>query len=246
MAQAPGRVAIIDIGRTIAICAMAVFHFTYDLELFGFAPQGTMASLEWRLFAQGIAGSFIFLSGISLVLGTLDRPIHARKYLRRLALIGFAALAVSAGTYVANGPAFVRFGILHLMFAASVLGLLALRAPYWITGLFGAVIVALPHITNWPLLSGTGWLWLGLIKSPIPAMVDYTPLIPWFGVFLSGMALAQWLARQDLWPHIAGLLDPKSPRVRRLSWPGKHSLAIYLIHQPVLFGGVYLASLFIN
>ncbi|MGB7316486.1 MAG: heparan-alpha-glucosaminide N-acetyltransferase [Planktotalea sp.] len=239
----PHRVALVDIARTIALLAMAIFHFTYDLELFGFAPRGTMASLEWRLFAQAIAGSFIFLSGVSLVLATKDSPIKPQKYLRRLIMIGLAAIAVSVGTYVANGAAFVRFGILHLMFAASILGLLTLRSSFWVSGLLGALIVALPHFTDWPLLDDVNWLWLGMTKAAMPAMVDYTPLIPWFGVFLLGMALAQWIAHSGKWSVIAQLINPNNRRVQIASWPGKHSLAIYLIHQPVLFGAVYLARI---
>ncbi len=149
---------------------------------------------------------------------------------------------MSVATYFANGAAFVRFGILHLMFAASVLGLLFLRAPIWLTGALGAVILALPHLLTWPLLESPIWLWLCATKT-MPAMVDYIPLIPWFGAFLLGMALAQWLERLGQWPRIASLLNPDAPLVRALSWPGQHSLAIYLIHQPVLFGAVYLARM---
>ncbi|MGH1578672.1 heparan-alpha-glucosaminide N-acetyltransferase [Planktotalea sp.] len=237
------RVALIDIARTLALIAMVIFHFTYDLELFGFAPQGTMASLEWRLFAQGIAGSFIFLSGVSLVIATLGGPLALRKYLRRLAMLALAAAAVTIGTYFANGPAFVRFGILHLLFAASLLGPLALRAPFWLTLASGAIILGLPHLANWPFLGDVRLLWIGVTKAPMPGMVDYVPLIPWLGVFLIGMAAAQLIARLGKWPNIAALIDPTKPLAKCLSWPGQHSLAIYLIHQPVLFGAVYLARI---
>jgi len=242
----PLRVALVDIARTVALLAMVVFHFTYDLELFGFAERGTMMRTEWVLFAQGIAGSFIFLSGISLVLASQNGPIARSAYLKRLSMIGIAAAAVTAGTYVAMGSAFVRFGILHLLFSASVLGLLALYRPFWITGFIGAAIVALPHMSNWPLLNDAAWLWLGKTIAPQPAMVDYVPILPWFGVFLLGMSLAQFIANLGRWSSIASLLDPSAPLVRVFSWPGKHSLSIYLIHQPVLFGLVYLAKIATN
>lgn len=241
--QTPHRIALIDLARTIAIAAMVAFHFTYDLELFGFAPRGTMASLEWRMFAQAIAGSFIFLSGLSLVLAAQSGPLSLRKYSKRLALLALAALAVTIGTYFANGPAFVRFGILHLLFLASLLGLLALRLPYWLCAAFGAVILALPHIAGWPMFSSAYWLWLSMPNGPTPAMVDYVPLVPWLGMFLLGMSVAQLFVRLSAWPKIAGLIDPDAPLPRAMSWPGQHSLAIYLIHQPLLFGGVYLARL---
>ena len=239
--QHPRRIALIDIARTVAIIAMVVFHFTYDLELFGFAPRGTMASPEWIRFAKIIASSFIFLSGVSLVLGSLTGPIVARKYLKRLAMIGCAAIAVTLGTYFAMGSAFVRFGILHLLFVSSILGLLFLNRPFWTAACLGAVLLALPYFTNWPFLGSNIWLWLGQTKETMPPMVDYIPLIPWFGMFLLGMSCAQLLHRLGRWPAIAGVLSSDGTLVRALSWPGQHSLAIYLIHQPVLFGSVSLA-----
>ena len=241
--KSPARLALIDIARTGAILAMVIFHFTYDLELFGFAPRGTMASREWILFAQGIAGSFLFLSGISLVLATKNRPIAPRKYLIRLVQIGAGAIAVTLGTYIAMGSSFVRFGILHHMFAASILGLLFLRLPFWANVTLGAAILAWPHLGPWPALTDTLWLWIGKTSTPLPTMVDYVPILPWFGAFLLGMALAGWLTHADKWAILATSINPNTRFSRILSWPGQHTLAIYLIHQPVLFGGVYLARM---
>ncbi len=237
------RIALIDIARTLAIVAMVIFHLTYDLELFGFAPRGTMASREWILFAQGIAGSFIFLSGLSLVLAVQNGRILARKYLKRLAQIGLGAVAVTIGTYMAMGGSFVRFGILHHMFAASILGLAFLRAPFWLTGLLGGLILAWPHVGPWPVFDATMWLWLGKTTIPLPPMVDYVPVLPWFGAFLIGMCVAQVFSRFGMWRGLSGLVNPDNQIMRVLSWPGQHTLAIYLIHQPVLFGAVYGARL---
>ena len=242
----PLRVALVDIARTVAIIAMAIFHFTYDLEVFGFAPRGTMASTEWILFAQGIAGSFLFLSGVSLVLASLNGPFRAPKYIKRLAMIGLAAAAVSVGTYVAMGAAFVRFGILHNMFFASIIGLAFLHRPFWISGVLGVALLAFPHTTYWPFLDGAHWLWLGKTLTPMPAMVDYVPLVPWLGAFLLSMSFAQILARLQQWQNIAGLMKHDTRWIRVMSWPGQHSLAIYLIHQPVLFGTVSGARYFIG
>ena len=241
----PRRIALIDIARTIALGAMVIFHFTYDLEMFGFAPRGTMASREWVVFSWTIAGSFIFLSGVSLVLAAHGGLIQPRKYIKRLAMIGLAAIAVTAGTYVSVGSAFVRFGILHLMFMASIFGLLVLHRPFWLTGLIGAAILAIPYATNWPFLGSAYWLWLGK-SMQLPPMVDYAPLIPWLGVFLLGMAAGQLATRLSMWVWVAGLIDANTRWAKIASWPGQHSLAVYLIHQPVLFGSVYAARLLLG
>jgi len=99
------RIALIDIARTAALGAMIVFHFTYDLELFGHIPAGTLQRPEWIWFARCIAGSFIFVSGVSLVVAALHGPLNRRKFAKRLVLLGLAAAAVTAGTYFAMGAA---------------------------------------------------------------------------------------------------------------------------------------------
>jgi len=96
--HSPHRLAIVDIARTLALAAMGVFHFTYDLALFGFIDPLTMGRSFWILFAQAIAGTFIFLSGVSLVLAS-RAPLKPRKVMLRLAQIGGAAALVSVGTY---------------------------------------------------------------------------------------------------------------------------------------------------
>lgn len=237
------RIPAVDIARTLALIAMAIFHFTYDLELFGFIAAGTMLTPQWVWTARLIAGSFIFLSGVSLVLAASGGPLPPRKVLKRLAMIGAAAALVSAGTYVAMGAAFVRFGILHLLFVASALGLLMLRLPSWVTGLGGLAILALPLAPFWPLLHDAHWLWLGATVIPPPMMVDYVPIIPWVGVFMMGMGASGLMARAGLWAQIARRPGQDARWAQIASWPGRHSLAIYLIHQPVLFACVYAAKL---
>lgn len=234
------RIALVDIARTVALCAMAVFHFAYDLEMFGFAPHEMMQRPEWIWFARVIAGSFIFLSGVSLVLGA---PQDTRKFFKRLVMIGAAAAMVSFGTYIAMGSAFVRFGILHLLLGSSLLGVVFLRSPFWINGLLGVVVLALPLLPFWPFLPSTGWLWLGATVEPLPLMVDYVPILPWFGMFLLGMGTAGWMQHLGLWSVLENYPSADARWARLLAWPGQHSLAIYLIHQPVLFGLVMLARM---
>lgn len=237
------RIAAIDIARTVAILAMAVFHFTYDLELFGFVPSGTMRSDIAVWSARLIAGTFIFVSGISLVIAHPFGVTAWRSTLIRLGKLGLAAAAVTIGTYVAMGDAFVRFGVLHCLLAASLLGLTALRVPYWATGVAGLAILTLPLTEFWPLLDSTVWLWLAPTQQPVPMMVDYVPVLPWFGVFLLGMSAGRVGLRSGFWDRLRHVIPAGRSAVRILSWPGQHSLAIYLIHQPILFGLVYLARM---
>ncbi|WP_161555727.1 heparan-alpha-glucosaminide N-acetyltransferase [Mangrovicoccus ximenensis] len=227
------RLAELDIARSAALAAMAVFHLAWDLTMFGFLPEGTMLSPFWTGSARAIAGSFLFLSGASLWLAH-GTAIRWHPFLRRLALLALAAAAISVVTWLAMPGAWIRFGILHAIAVSSCIGLLFLRAPLPLLAAATAGILLLARL-ELPGFGGPLWLWSGLGSSP-PRMLDYAPLVPWLAAFLAGLLSARVCAKR-----LSPRLDPAVRAVQVLSWPGRHSLAVYLLHQPVLFGAVFLA-----
>ncbi|MCF3639770.1 DUF1624 domain-containing protein, partial [Rhizobium sp. TRM95111] len=78
--------------RAMALVAMAIYHFTWDLEFFGYVEPGTAGTGGWKIFARLIAGSFLFLAGLGLVLGH-GEGIRWHSFWRRLAKVGAAAAA---------------------------------------------------------------------------------------------------------------------------------------------------------
>jgi uncharacterized membrane protein len=237
---ASGRWPLIDAVRGLAILAMIVYHAVWDLGYFGLTGIDAGEDPLWRWFAHIIAGTFLALVGIGLVLATRN-GFRARRYLRRLAIIVGAALLVTLGTYWIFPEAFVFFGILHCIAAASVLALPFLRLPVWVTAIAAVACIAAPQFLAHPFFNDPGWLWLGL-STVQPATVDYVPVLPWFGLTLAGIVLAKLtLAWRDetFWSH----WQPRAFPGRALVWCGRWSLPIYLVHQPILFGLAYLLSL---
>jgi uncharacterized membrane protein len=87
MTHTHSRLIWLDLLRAMAILAMVVFHFTFDLMYFGYIKAGTVFQPEWRMFEGSIAISFLFLAGLSW------QHIHRAgiKWLtvwRRVALLG--------------------------------------------------------------------------------------------------------------------------------------------------------------
>lgn len=237
----PGhRIPALDIARSIALLAMAIFHLTYDLALFRLIDPGTAFTPFWALFARMTAGSFLFLAGISLWLAH-GNGIRRHSFLRRLGILATAALAVSIGTRIGMGEAWVRFGILHSIAACSVLGLAFLRLPVAATVLAAVAAFLAPGWIDPNAFSHPAWVWL-VKATGRPAMVDYVPLLPWAAPFLTGIALGRIGSMTGLWQRMA---RPETPLLRRLSWPGRNSLAIYLAHQPILIGIVWAWARFI-
>jgi len=84
------------------------------------------------------------------------------------------------------------------------------------------------------------WFWWTGLQATGVRSVDYVPIFPWFGPVLLGIATARLLARAALWSRLAQWQPPLA--ARWLAWPGRHSLAVYLTHQPVLIALVWAAA----
>ncbi len=237
-APAAARIPAVDLARSAALLGMAVFHFAFDLELFGHIAPGTTRTAPWALFARLVAGSFLALAGLSLVLAH-GQGIRWRGFLRRLGLVAGAALVITIATRVAIPHAFISFGILHSIAAASLIGLAFLRAPLWLILAAAAAAFVLPDLARAPAFDPRWLAWTGLAASPPPSF-DFVPVLPWLAAFLLGMAAGKAGAAAGLWDR---LRDPApGPVLHALGWPGRHSLAVYLVHQPVLIGLLWLAS----
>jgi uncharacterized membrane protein len=234
------RIQSIDLARGAALMAMAIYHFTWDLEFFGYLEPGLTAQGGWKLFARCIASSFLFLVGVSLVLGH-GKGIRWPSFVKRLAMVAGAALAISVVTYFAVPGGFIFFGILHQIALASLLGLLFLRLPAVVILAAAIAVVSAPQFLRSPFFDHPAWWWVGL-STVNPRSNDYVPLFPWFGAVLAGMAAAKFAQSTGLLNRLADVTFGRWSRPAVFA--GRHSLAFYLIHQPVLIGCLWLFSQF--
>jgi uncharacterized membrane protein len=239
------RIHLIDTLRGLALIAMASYHFTWDLEYFGYVGPGTATQGFFRIYARCIASSFLFLVGVSLVLAH-GRGIRWQPFRKRLAMVAAAAIVISVATWFIFADEWIYFGILHNIVLSSLIGLLFVRLPWVVPALVAILIVAamlvdntaMPGLMDSPLFD-TRWLaWIGFAEMP-PRSNDYVPLFPWVAAMLAGMAAAGLVTTRG-WQHrLAGI----QTRQNILTMAGRHSLAFYLIHQPVLLGLLYVFSL---
>ena len=232
------RYAFIDLARGLALVAMAIYHGIWDLGFFQLVPADVPSSPPMRLFAQAIGSSFLLLSGAGLVLAT-RRGFVAASFLKRLAKIVAAAALVSVATYYAFPESFIHFGILHHIAVASVVALAFLHAPVWLTLAIAIVAFVLPHVAANEALNAPLVQWLGL-GTREPRTNDWWPILPWFAMTLAGVALMKLAL-----PRIsAGLASwtPGNAGTRGLVFAGRHSLLVYLVHQPVLLLVLFVVS----
>ena len=64
-----------------------------------------------------------------------------------------------------------------------------------------------------------------------PATEDYVPLAPWAGFVAMGIAAGHWLVRSGF-----RAIGPLAAAPAWLRWLGRHSLFVYMVHQPILLG----------
>lgn len=235
----------VDLLRGAAIVLMVLYHLVFDLNYFA-VYDIDVSSGFWLAVARAAASLFLLLVGLSLtlshsrarLLGQEDR--FRLRLLRRSAWILGLALGVTVVTYLFIGKGFIVFGVLHLIGLSLLLAYPFLRLQR-ASIIFGLLFILLDiYIQN--ISVGFPWLlWLGLAPAGFYS-VDYFPFFPWFGVILVGMGMGSLLypgyRRRIAMPDLSS-----SPFVRGLAFLGQRSVAIYLIHQPVMIAIMYLCGI---
>ena len=233
LAESNRRWPILDTARGVAIIAMILFHFTWDLGFFGIVDYDISFTLEGRLLAHLIAGSFLFIVGMSLALAARN-GLPFKPNLKRLRYVAGAAILVSLGTFFLMPEDWIFFGVLHCIALSSLLALPFLAAPLLLTAAIAALSIAAPLFIYAPIFDQPWMFWLGL-NHILPRTNDYVPLFPWFGVVLAGLVVVRLIDTRAEW---AAWFQRARPNAffRYLARLGRFSLAIYLIHQPILMG----------
>ena len=225
----------IDVLRGIAIVMMIVFHFLFNLAYFA-NYSINMNFGFWKYFGRATAIIFIFLVGVSLTLSYSKIKGNWLKnypnYLKRGLKIFFWGLIITLITFIFLRENFVIFGILHFIGISIILAYPFLKVRKEFVLLIGILFIIIGEILKRFFFSFPWLMWLGLQPYNL-VTADYFPLFPWFGVVLIGMFFGFWL-----YPNYKSKINlPDLSRfkiIQIFSFLGKHSLIIYLIHQPIL------------
>jgi uncharacterized membrane protein len=231
------RIWEIDFLRGLSIILMLFYHAGFDLsELCGIRTIiGIRLNIEGSVFKILVivfAGLFVLLCGAS---STLTRSNIRRAW----KLLGIAVL-VTVASYIFNPAEAIHFGILHCLGVSILIyGWTLAKAKPWLSAAAAALVFGLSAavpmaLKNTPIHSD--WLLPFGIISDTYGSLDYFPLLPWLGVFFAGTALGKWLYA-DRQSRIRKIL-PES----FINIAGRHSLLIYIIHQPIFLAILYLAG----
>jgi uncharacterized membrane protein len=235
-----GRFVEIDLMRGIAVIMMVIYHVLFDIYFFNISPVDVTTGF-WKLFAIVTASLFLLLVGISFTLSAskaeklLDRRNFLLKYLKRGISVLLIAAMISVVTWWYLGEGYIIFGILHLI------GFSIIIAPFFFhrkqLSLYGGILI----IIIGTILSSVRGPFILLPLGIYPASfysVDYTPIFPWFGIVLIGIYIGELLypegKRGTLLPEALKHHAMSGSPEKALAFLGRHSLAIYILHQPVI------------
>jgi len=218
------RIELLDAWRSLAIFCMIIYHLLFDLAVFNVITWQQLFSPGLNAFQGFIAFSFIFVSGISSRL--------SRNNIRRGAVVLGAGILVIIGAYIAGQP--IWFGILQFlgfsMIIYGIAGKYIEKIPEFIAPVLYLSLFLITNVITSNVLVESRFLFPFGFQYAEFSSADYFPMMPWFFAFLFGTWLGG-LIQKNREKRMFKLEIPGA-----FTWLGRHSLLIYLLHQPILYG----------
>ncbi len=236
------RYMYLDILRGITLISMMLYHAMWDLVYIMKVNIGWFRSDVASVWQQSICWTFILLAGFCWSLG--------KKKWKRGSLVFAAGIVISLITCIFTPKQRIIFGVLTLL-GTSMLLMIPLekiikKVPEKIgfpvtmflflltldinQGYLGFGAIHLYELPKSLYDCGYGMTFLGFLDRDFYS-ADYFPLFPWFFLFVAGYFLYRIAERKRVlfWEGFNRL------KCRPLAWLGRHSLMIYMIHQPVIY-----------
>ena len=245
----------IDLVRGIAIIDLLFHHTSYDLRyMFGYDVAGFLDSSNtafWAFVQPFFLCCFICVSGICC---QFSRNNFKRALKVAVVAALFSAVTITADHFLDLGCS-IYFNVLHLlaisMFLFAVFDHVEQKKTSSRNSRGGDLILILTVgaflilCHGLPLFNGRfhhfAWYFVGIVpaEDAMIAMGDYTSIVPWMGMFFVGVLIGRhvYKSRETLFPNAPKAVLTIS---RPIEWLGRHSLVIYILHQPVALGIVYL------
>jgi len=230
------RMEKLDASRGIAVALMLIYHLLCDLEFLGIADVDLA---DWRmvLLQRVVGGMFVLIAGISMGASEEGNELGAKRHIYRALRLGAVALLITTATWIYPHDGFIRFGIIHML-AISTLIATPLQRDKRACIALGMLLIMAGWITGGTMSDSPYLFWLGIIHPGYDTL-DHYPILPWTGLFLLGLGASGWARR------IIRRIPLMPPVASNLALLGRNSLAIYLLHQPVLIGALMAYGTFV-
>lgn len=223
---------------------MITYYFLWDLVYLYNADIPWYKSHGAYIWQQSICWTFILLAGFSWHLG--------KKHMKRGLWAFGGGVVVSLVTAIVLPNDRVRYGVLTLIGSCILIWILLDKVLKKIPAGVGVSVsfVLFLILRSWTkqdpiqlsdnLLNVTWWksvlAYIGFPQAGFSS-TDYFPLLPWIFLFATGYFLYSFLQEKGLINRLFGKW-----KVPGINFLGKHSLIIYMIHQPICYVVAFLVS----
>ncbi len=223
------RIWELDFLRGLALILMIYFHVIYDLYAF-YNFNLNLDSGLYYMIGKASAILFILVSGISCLL--------SKSSVKRGTIVLLCAVLITVVTYFFVPDAVIVFGILHFFAISMIISKPFKKLNSILLLILGTAIILLSiYFINDIKPASNALFPLGIVNTKFTS-ADYYPLLPWFGVFLYGIALGK-----IFYPKKKSIFKTKFKNTP-INFLGKHTLLIYMIHQPLISGILYVINYF--
>ncbi len=227
------RYGLIDTLRGAALLSMIFYHMAWDMvNLFG-ADWEWYTSVYARLWQQSICISFIFISGFCILMG--------KNSMKRGLIVLLCGIAISLFTNIFMPENSIYFGVLVCIGSCMLITCPIKKYILKINCYVGACIsfilfVLFKKVGNGYVLNirlprflykGAVMAYAGFPEN-LYMGVDYFPLIPWFFLFAAGIFTYIAFEKRELLKYTLKGIKP-------LSFAGRHTLVVYMLHQPIIY-----------
>lgn len=234
---------LIDTLRGFALINMFVYHTLWSMANIFHYKISWFPSFYTYLWQQSGASLFIILSGFCWAL--------SKKHLKRSLVVLSCALFIFICTYLFNEKNTITFGILSFIGTAMLIMLPLAKILRYISPYCGFLLSIVLFFTfknithgcigfmSWQytlppdLYANNFTAFIGLPPQSFHS-ADYFPLLPWIFMYTAGYFIYYCVQKPISKNNIFKF------NCKPLSLLGRHSLAAYLIHQPVIIALLWI------
>lgn len=233
------RIQFMDTVRGILIILVVLFHFLYDLDIIFGVNTGLFSQSWFYTFRDCFVGLLIFISGISCNL--------SRNNIKRGIKTFCLGLIISLVTAIFMPSEQIIFGILHFFGVSMILYGVFQNFFKKIPRTIGIISSTLLYILTLNLYNFS-FSGLNIFAKYLLFIIgfdtgcssaDYYPLLPWIFIFIGGTFAGKNIKTRILPDFFYKNICPP------LTFMGQHTLIIYILHQPIIYGALYILFTFL-
>lgn len=244
------RIYLVDLFRGFAVINMIIYHTLYDLKYIFYLEMPYFSIEKWYYYQQSICVTFIFLSGFS--------ANFSKKLLKNSTRLALTASIITIVTTMISKELAIYFGVIHLL-AFSMAFIYLIDKLYKTNNKNSHIFCLIVSLGLFVYLKSNFFsnsylyfhLYTIISKFDLSFVIgfprddfyssDYFPILPWLILVFTGYFAGKYYKLCPLLQNFdKNIKTVLYKHTAILSYISKHSLIIYIFHQIIIYGFLYI------